>query len=51
MSLLPSATVGAWVDMVSLGLGVFVFCPITVEEERLTNNMMKAHLFMIHRIS
>ena len=48
MSLLPSATAGAWVAIVSLDMGVAVFCPFTIEEERQVNNMMEAHLFMIH---
>ena len=51
MSLLPSATEGAWAVRVSLDLGVAEFCPNIVEEERQVNNMMKAHLFMMHRIS
>ena len=51
MSLLPSATEGAWAVRVSLGLGVAGLCPITVEEEKQVNNMMQADLFMMHRIS
>ena len=51
MSLPPTATGGAWAITVSLGFEVAVLCPFTIEEERLANNMMKAHLFMARRIS
>jgi hypothetical protein len=48
--LLPTATGGACVDSVSLGFGTVGLCPFAIEEKRQVNNMMKAHLFMMHRI-
>jgi hypothetical protein len=51
MSLPPVLTGGAIVGIVSFGMGLIGFCPLTIIEDRMANDMKKAHLFMMHRIS
>jgi hypothetical protein len=51
MSLDPDVTGGDCTVRLSLAIGVIGVCPFTEEKLRPDNNMMRAHLFMIHRIS